>query len=334
MPETNIKDTDYLFLAARVRTMERDLLSQSRMDRMLEAPSAEEAAKVLTECGYPELSQVDVNTVNAALAQVRDTVLADLAALAPDPRIVDVFRIQYDYHNVKVLLKSAALGLDAQRLLVNAGRVDAQELAECIRSGDTRGLPARLQDAAAEARDVLGATRDPQLSDCVLDRAYFEELFQLAADSGSEFLAGYVRLLVDVANLKSAVRAQRLGLGPEFLTGILFPGGDIPLQRLTECVNTGAPLADLYAASDLHEAAQAGAEAISGGSLTAFERLCDNAVGRYLATARYTAFGEAPLIAYLAAREREQTAIRIILSGLLAGLPRDQIRERLRDSYV
>ena len=45
-------------------------------------------------------------------------------------------------------------------------------------------------------------------------------------------------------------------------------------------------------------------------------------------------FGEAPVIAYLAAKEAEIVAIRIIMTGRLAGLPTDVIRERLREAYV
>ena len=48
-----IKDTDYLHLSTRIRAMENSLLERERMDRMLEAGTVEEAAKVLTECGYP-----------------------------------------------------------------------------------------------------------------------------------------------------------------------------------------------------------------------------------------------------------------------------------------
>ena len=54
----------------------------------------------------------------------------------------------------------------------------------------------------------------------------------------------------------------------------------------------------------------------------------------YISAAKQVPFGEQPLIAYLAARDSEQTAIRIILTGRLAGLPTDVIRERLREPYV
>ena len=43
---------DYLYLSARIHAMENKLLTRERMERMLSARSAEEASKVLAECGY------------------------------------------------------------------------------------------------------------------------------------------------------------------------------------------------------------------------------------------------------------------------------------------
>ena len=79
---------------------------------------------------------------------------------------------------------------------------------------------------------------------------------------------------------------------------------------------------------------EAGAEVLRGGPLTEFEKLCDDAVGDYLAGAQYVPFGEAPLVGYLAARETEYTNLRILLMGRGAGLPADVIRSRLRAGYV
>ena len=40
------------------------------------------------------------------------------------------------------------------------------------------------------------------------------------------------------------------------------------------------------------------------------------------------------MVAYLAAKENEFTAVRIIMSGRMAGLDTETIRERLREAYV
>lgn len=331
-----IRDTDYLSLSARVHAMEVSLLSRERMERMLEARTDEEAVKVLTECGYAELNQVTPEGVDRILAGQRETLLRELEGALPDPRFLEVFKIKYDYHNLKTLLKAEALGREHDRLLVDAGRIPAAELKQRL-SGASQGggLPGALDKAVREAREVLHATGDPQRLDFALDRAYFAEMAALARDTGSEYLKGYVAILVDAANLRCLVRALRMGKGADFLKGVLFQGGSVGERGiLTVAANGGSGLAELYASTSLRAAAEAGAAAVRGGGLTAFEKECDDAVTRYLAGAKYVPFGEAPVIGYLAAVDSELTNLRIILSGRMAGLDGDTIRERLRETYV
>ena len=73
---------------------------------------------------------------------------------------------------------------------------------------------------------------------------------------------------------------------------------------------------------------------MGGGPLTKFELACDNAVNAYLAEAKLVGYGEEPVIAYQAAVENEITAVRMILTGRLAGIAPGVIRERLRDLYA
>ena len=328
-----IVDTDYLFLSARIKAMECNLLSKERMERMLEAPSPEDAAKVLQECGYAEMPQVGEQALDKVLADQREKTFHELYSSVPDQNILDVFKVKYDYHNAKTVLKAEAMGVDPDPLMVDTGRVPPQELLERVRSADLRGLPPILQAAIGEAREVLGTTGDPQLADFVLDRAYFQDMFHLAQESGSAFLEGYVRIQIDSANLRSVVRTLRMGKSMEFLRGVLFEGGNIDTNRILNNA-AGGNLEDLYAISPLKEAAEAGTAALNGGRLTRFEKLCDDGVTRYLAQGKRVAFGEHPLIGYLYARESELTAVRILLTGKMAGLDKETIRERLRESYV
>ena len=209
----------------------------------------------------------------------------------------------------------------------------AGELLEKVHSSDLQGLPSILQSAIGEAREVLNTTGDPQLADFALDRAYFQDMYHIAQESGSAFLEGYVRIQIDSANLRSVVRTLRMGKSMEFLRGVLFEGGNIDTSRILNTA-AGGNLEELYAISPLKEAAEAGSAALNGGRLTRFEKLCDDAVLNYVAGAKYVAFGEAPVIGYLAAKENELTSVRIIMSGRMAGLDADTIRERLRESYV
>lgn len=330
-----IKDTDYLVISARIRAMENHLLTRERMEQVLEARSDEEAAKILQECGYPDLDPTHPEAMDAALAAAREATLADLTDGAPDARYIDIFKLKYDYHNIKALLKAQAMGTDAAHMLMDMGRVSAAELKEAVETGHLEELPATLAAAAAEAREVLDTTRDPQLSDLVLDRWCYRDMLEAAEATGSAFLQGYVRIQIDAANLRALVRTIRMGKNAEFLRGALLEGGDVdPDTVLRISADQGAGLTELYGPTALGAAAEAGAEILKGGAMTEFEKLCDDAVADYLSGAQAVPFGEAPLVGYLAARETEYTNLRILLLGRSAGLAPDLIRARLRRSYV
>lgn len=329
-----VKDTDYLFLSTRVRALENNLLTHERMMRMLDAPNADDSAKILLECGYPEMVPLDVNTIHDTLAEERQKAFDDLVDFLPDPVILDVFKAKYDYHNVKVILKSEAMHTDPTPLLLDLGRVPVRDLVSKINSSNLTGIPTILQDAITEARETLGTTRDPQLSDFVLDRAYYQDIHLIAKKAESPFLEGYVKISIDAANLRTVVRTIRMGKNAEFVRDILFPGGNIDTIRVLTAASAGGSLSELFALSPLEEAAEAGVTVLTGGRLTQFEKLCDKAVIDYLKRSKFIPFGEAPVIAYLAAKENELTAIRIILTGRLSDLPAETIQERLRDSYV
>ena len=330
-----IKDTDYLVISARVKAMETGLLTRERMEQILEAKTDEEAAKILQECGYPELDAADPEAMDAALSAAREETLADVMDGAPEPRYIELFKLKYDYHNAKALLKAEAMGTSADRMLMDMGRVPAAVLKEGVRTGELDELPAMLASAVAEAREILDTTRDPQLSDIVLDRWMYADMAALAEDTNSDFLRGYVAVQIDAANLRALVRTIRMGKSPEFLRGVLIEGGEIPTDAiLTLSANHGSGMSEVYGPTRFAAAAEAGTEALRGGALTNFEKLCDDAVGDYLSGAQYVPFGEAPLVGYLAARETEYTNLRILLMGRGAGLPADVIRSRLRASYV
>ena len=330
-----IKDTDYLAISARIRAMETGLLTRERMEQVLEARSDDEAVKILQECGYPELDATHPEAMDAALSAAREATLADLGDSAPDPRYIDIFKMKYDYHNAKAVLKAGAMGTDPDRMLMDMGRVPAAELKEAIQSGELENLPSRLADAVREAREVLDTTRDPQLSDIVLDRWCYLDMDDVAEATGSAFLHGYVKAQIDAANLRSLVRTLRMGKNADFLKGVLFSGGDISEDAiLSVSTNGGSGLMELYGSTRFRAAAESGEEALKGGALTDFEKRCDDAVGDYLAGAQFVPFGEAPLLGYLAARETEYTNLRILLLGRGTGLPADVIRARLRASYV
>ena len=328
-----LKENDFLSISARVRVLENRLLTAERMERMIDAKDVNDAAKVLGECGYPDLPEAAPAALEAMLAQAQAALFEDMGKAVGNPALIDVFRCKYDYHNAKTLVKAEALKLNQDRLLLGGGRYDPSLLAEDYRREDLRAYAGTFQEAVGHAREVLGSSGDPQQADFILDRAYFEELSFLAGQSGSKFLEGYVSALIDGANLRAAVRSARLDKAGEFLRAVLVPGGTVATGAIASA--KGSELGKVFKNTGFAAAAEAGAAVAvpNGGPLTEFERMCDDAVMAYLAKARMIPFGEQPVAAYLYAREAEATAIRIILTGRMADIDGATIRQRLRRTY-
>ncbi len=321
-----IKDTDYLYATMRVRANEKNLLTERDISRMCDAKTASEAAKILSDAGYGDIAGGSFSEVSDAIVQMREKTGKLIDEICENRAIFDVFALKYDFHNIKTVIKASLSGIDAERLLSNSGTVSKEDIVSAYQTGDVSALPEKMGEALREARDILSRTGDACLADITLDRAYFEMLADTAQSSGSEFLRGYVALLADIANLRTAVRAARQGRDDDILRRALVPGGKLRTDALLVHDFTGA-----CASSLLRTAAELGEIAANnGGTLLEFERALDLAGIEYMKAARYVAFDERPIIAYIAAREAEEMTVRIIMAGKAEGLSADEIKRRLR----
>lgn len=328
------KDTQYLSVSSRVRAMENRLVTRDRLERMIDAADDAQALKVLAECGYGEITDPSPAALETALRAGQTEVLRELGSIVPDARILDVFRLKTDYHNLKVLLKSALTEQSADRLLLPGGRYAPELLSAAFAHGDLRDCAPAFRQAAEQAGQILADTRDARAADAALDRAYFAELSSLADLMDSELLRTYARLAADAANLRTCVRCARLGKDAAFLADALVEGGSVPVSTLVR--TAGRDPAAPFRSGMLSEAAELAADLAKpgGAPMTAFERACDDALASCFSRCRRVPFGEEVVLGYLFAREAEQTAIRTVMAGRRAGLDGEIIRQRLRACYV
>ena len=247
------KDTDYLFLASRVRSLERKLLTAPRIEQLLTAGDVAVCSQLLSELGYEPIH--DETSLQVSLKQQREAVFSDIARFMPEPELLDVFRLKYDYHNIKTLLKDRSGG----RLLMDAGCISAADMErQYAESGNWQFLPKEMADAAREAADVLAETGNPQRSDFILDRAYFAQLCSLAQESRCAYLQEYIRAMIDAANLRSLVRTERLHADPGFLRQVLFDGGSVSADTIAAHAGNGPAAGRAVRTDRLHDAGDAG----------------------------------------------------------------------------
>ena len=230
-------------LAAR----ETKMLSAERMERMIDAPTNDEAAKILEECGYGDLSGLSAKEAGAALEAHIRALFDEVEGMVPEAQLVQLFRLKYDYHNAKALIKAQAMGVECDAILSQRGTVPPQKLHAAFYEEDYRDVPPVLAQAMASSAAILAHTTNPQAADFELDRAYFAQMLDLAdglSDGG--FAKGYVQLQIDSANLRAAVRTRRMAKDADFLKTALIPGGTIGTDRVLAAFDSAEALTALY----------------------------------------------------------------------------------------
>ena len=328
------RDTDHLHASARVRALENGMVTRRDFQKMIDAKTVEEAYKVLSDA--PICHGAPIAEYEQALEQNLLDAYQLLDRIAPGSGLTQLFRYQYDGHNLKTAIKAQRSAGDVSGVYSNLGNLPAKAVVSQVESGKTEELPAPLADAALEARDVLAKTGDPQAVDILLDRGILAAMREKAEEIGNPFVQKYVEAQIDIANIRATVRLKRMGKNAFFLGKVLAPGGRISQSALTEAYTKGTDaILAVVSSSPYEKALEPAFDSIrTGGSLSLFEKLCDNALVEVLDVVRRIPFGIEPLLAYLAAKEGETKAARIVMASKLAGVPSQQIMERLRETYA
>lgn len=205
-----------------------------------------------------------------------------------------------------------------------------------LRDGDFGALEPKLAEAAIQARDSLAKLNDPQLVDVIIDRAVLESMSALAKQYKSKFLTRLVDANIDIANIRSFIRIKRIGQDLHFLKEVLAQGGSIPTERYFDLfLKSFDDFFEMLDSTPYGPALSGAYDAVKNkGTLSNFEKLCDNFMVSVLKESRFIPFGIEPVLSYLVAKENESQAIRIVMASKIAGVDPDKITERLRDTYA
>jgi len=337
------KRTDYAHSVTRVRALENGLLDKSKIERMAEAKSANEALKILGETSYgAQVSRLNSvfeyeNILREEIASVRQL----FWKISPHPEVTDLFFLKYDVLNLKILIKGKYLGQEVEDILVTSGTIAPDKMTTMVSEGKFKELPPEIAQAAEEAQASLEETRDPQLVDTILDKAHYSYLSRFLSERKEDFLQEFVSVQADLTNIKSFIRVRHVAEGDglrarELLRKVFVPGGKLELDSLMAQLDESlTAFAERFARDPWGEVVAEGiASWERDGSLTTYEKLADNFLLSHMKKSRLIAFGPEPLVAYFWAKENEVKLIRIVMVGKINGLPAKDIKERLRDVYA
>lgn len=317
----------YGYAVGKVRVLETKRLDSGTLERLLDAPTFAEQKRLIAETPYARFLEhaQTAEQVEAGLSEALESFYGFLDDAALPPEVTYYFRLRYDFANLKGVAKARLLGSSAEGLLSDHGSVPLDDF-----RGDLTLLPQTLSTVAASVMATGAddsALADAMLVDTTIDKAMFAELLATAKAAHSEFLADLARLAIDLANIKTLVRARRAGHGPSAIQALLIDGGSVPLSALYPLA--GSDAAEISAAISRNPAMRSLSAADLGDSST-LDVTLDTVTSAALKRGGRGAVSSEPVIGYVFAREAEVAVLRLLLLGKLSGLSQEAMRRRVR----
>lgn len=335
-----MKASDFVSSSGYLRTLEKHLLSTSAIDRIVDASDAQEALRMITQ-----LSEYDFNSLKR-LEDYEDVLKKELRriyllarSLTNHSCVVDIPACKYDYHNLKAAVKAKYFPQRTPSPFVYATDTSPQ-LLEKVVNGDIdpakSDLPLHLQSAAVAAVAAFEKENSPQSIDITLDLLMLAHMKELSDKTGNDFIADYVKNLIDFYNLKTLMRVKDTQKGSAVLSKCLAEGGHTePSFFIQNYGRTLSAMVPVFHFRNFGEAMRLGMEEFDRtGNYSQLERLLDNYLIDQLKQAKYISYGPEVLFAYILNKENEIRQIRILVTCKHNGIKTEALRERLRDNYA
>lgn len=328
---------EYQYPCAVIRGNERTLLEKVHVNKLAEAADVQGAMNILADFGYGDGKPLDnPRDFEKALKNEQKRVTELVLSVLSEREELEFLMYPADYHNVKVVLKAEALGLSPENYLSQSGTIEADKLAYMIKTRDYMFMPTRIKEAMNEAIEGFAKNKDPQEIDIILDKACYRDMLLAAKTQGNEFVIGYVKLLIDELNILTFVRLRKIQKYEAFFKKVFLEGGNIDEKTFVDAYKDSYEALDekldVYGYREIMEKGAAKVE--EEGKYSLIEKLCDDAKIRYIQSAKFIVAGIEPIAAFYIAKEYEIKNLRMVLTSKLAGTSEENIKERLRETYV
>ncbi len=326
---------DYAQGVVMARVYEKRLLDKGRLDKMIDAKDADEAFKILLDSEYSKSTEgvEGVDDYELLLKNETSRAFGLGGEMLQDKRILEILSLKYDYHNLKTMVKEKVSGKNLEDLFIYSSENNPEKIRLQFESGHFTDTKSEFIKALRDAEEKYSETSDPQMIDISVDKAYFRHLKEIADSLEIELFSDYVSGSIDFYNVSSMLRAIKMGKNPNFLKEILFEGGGISTAKLIELSRENFDrLATSLKSEKIGRALLDSAESYKEtGSLSVVDNEKDIYLRRLNSDSRFISFGPEPIFAYLVAKEKEISIVRLILVGKLNNIPSIKLRERLGD---
>lgn len=330
-----LKQGKYPYLSSRFRVRKSRLLNRGDYEKMLKMDIhtmikfLEDKGYVFEGIGEKNPYELVERSVNINLEKELSNILKITQGNAK--RVFELYLFRYDVENVKNLLRCKASGMFQDDIFICAGKLGREDVNNLKDSTPEEILNALRILSREEAKKLATLFEEGNLIDVenYIDKKYYtlvaKAVKKLKGDS--EILKKFVKLKLDIINLRILYRFKKAGFRREEISKLFINPGNISLKELEELC--ALDLEDIHSrvVSKFGELFKGIDIKVSLGELDAKFEIYQLRMVEKLMHAHPLSI--APLIAYVIMKEAEGRNIKLIARSKYYQLPEDEVRKNL-----
>ncbi|MBQ8320605.1 MAG: V-type ATPase subunit [Clostridia bacterium] len=313
-----------------IAVKEKSLLKE-RIFRLAEM-TVDEVFRTLLEHGYGGGAETagSLHEYEALIAYEEKELDAFIREYAPTKSDAAYFLAPRDFHNAKALFKANYLSVDAEKMLAGEGLIPLTTLKKCMETADYSEIEQVNPELASACKEALKLLEEESVSGAaiglIFDRAAYLHLAKIT--KFSPVLKSFVRAKADMINI---VTAFRMG-GRESAFDQYLPLGFLKKEQLSKIVlGDGEKIVSTFSSTPYALFVKACLEAAEKNlPPSEAEKMLASYETEYFSARKYELQRDKPFLYYVLRRRAENSNVRIIFAGKLAGLDEQGIKKRLR----
>ncbi len=345
-----MKGTNYIYASAKIRALESHILDKNDIERMIDAPNLNSAFKVLNDTDYADnLLGVEPTQYREALSKDFQQFFSLLHRITPKQSLFEIILLDRDFVNVKLFFKAKIFNVNVDKFVKDSVVYPPEKIKDFINENHSHSprisksyigkqngqvLDHEIKDIIFRISKKITEKIRPDELDAILTQEYFDLKQNLAKKIKSRFIINYVKMEIDSINLLIWIRSKRLKLSKEKLNEKLVRGGHADIKKMVQLYSEEIRILKSYVNANfdvkLTEAFEIFCE---DNNLFMLEKEVEDYKTRYIMQAKRFSYGPEVIFAYFLAKQNAIQNIRIILTGKLNNLPKEEIRKTLREKY-
>lgn len=305
-----IDKMEYVQAAALVKVAEKKMLNSPKLMRMIDANTALDILKILSETDYSKsmAGVVREEDYEEILSNEIKKVYSFARQLAKKhTEIVDILALKYEFQNLKLRLKAKLKNKNVDKYTVKLSNIN-------------------LESEYKSAKEVFDKTDDITQAVISLDKMYYEKLKKECESTKLEIFSKYYNLLINSYNLLTFLRLKNQKRSIKYANKCIFEN-----ESLLNIYEKDSYIEDLKKMFDNKKMWE---KYEKTGKISVIEKELDNCVMYLIKEYKDVNYGIEPIVTYILAKEYEMKAIRLIMTGKINKIDTNIIKERMREIYV